>query len=86
MMTGCGSVLWMAPEILLGKQAQLAVCLYHTPLRSLPFLCGVSGISSEAFIVLGLFRGIVGEVFNEKIDVYSYAMCLVELVDFHLPW
>ena len=44
MMTGCGSVLWMAPEILLG------------------------------------------DVYNEKIDVFSYAMCLVELVDCKLPW
>ena len=44
MMTGCGSVLWMAPEILLG------------------------------------------ETYNEKIDVFSYAMCLVELVDCRLPW
>jgi serine/threonine-protein kinase CTR1 len=44
LMTGCGSVLWMAPEILMGS------------------------------------------VYNEKVDVFSYAMCLVELVDFHLPW
>ena len=44
MMTGCGSTLWMAPEIVLG------------------------------------------ELFNEKVDIYSYAMCLVELLDCHLPW
>merc|ERR1712093_444809 len=44
MMTGCGSVLWMAPEILLGKK------------------------------------------YNEKVDVFSYAMCLVELIDCNLPW
>ena len=44
MMTGCGTVLWMAPEILLGHQ------------------------------------------YNEKVDVFSYGMCLVELVDHHLPW
>ena len=44
MMTGCGSVLWMAPEILLAGK------------------------------------------YNEKIDVFSYAMCLVELVDGRLPW
>ena len=44
MMTGCGSVLWMAPEILLGA------------------------------------------TYNEKVDVFSYAMCLVELVDCRLPW
>jgi len=44
MMTGCGSVLWMAPEILLGA------------------------------------------TYNEKVDVFSYAMCLVELVDCKLPW
>lgn len=44
MMSGCGSVLWMAPEILLGHQ------------------------------------------YNEKVDVFSYGMCLVELVDHHLPW
>jgi serine/threonine protein kinase len=43
-MTGCGSVLWMAPEILLG------------------------------------------DTYNEKVDVYSYAMCLVELIDCDLPW
>eukprot|EP01047_Picozoa_sp_COSAG01_P045944 COSAG01_NODE_4272_length_5193_cov_7.742638_6_plen_143_part_00 len=43
-MTGCGSILWMAPEILQGDR------------------------------------------FNEKIDVYSYAMCLVEVVDRRLPW
>ena len=44
MMTGCGSVLWMAPEILLGA------------------------------------------TYNEKVDVFSFAMCLVELVDCRLPW
>ena len=44
MMTGCGSILWMAPEILLGAK------------------------------------------YNEKIDVYSYAMCLLELVHRNLPW
>ena len=44
MMTGCGSVLWMAPEILLGGK------------------------------------------YNEKIDVFSFAMCLIELVDGRLPW
>ena len=44
MMTGCGSVLWMAPEILLG------------------------------------------DTYNEKVDVFSYAMCLLELVNGHLPW
>lgn len=43
-MTGCGSVLWMAPEILLGKK------------------------------------------YNEKVDVFSYAMCMVELIDQKLPW
>ena len=43
-MTGCGSVLWMAPEILLGR------------------------------------------VYNEKVDVYSYSMCLLELVARQLPW
>lgn len=37
-MTGCASVLWMAPEILTGQN------------------------------------------YNEKVDVFSYAMCLVELV------
>lgn len=37
-MTGCGSVLWMAPEILRGQK------------------------------------------YNEKVDVFAYAMCLVELV------
>jgi len=26
------------------------------------------------------------ETYNEKVDVYSYAMCLVELVDGKLPW
>ena len=26
------------------------------------------------------------QVYNEKIDVFSYAMCLVELVDCKLPW
>jgi serine/threonine protein kinase len=44
MMTGCGSILWMAPEILMG------------------------------------------ESYNEKVDVFSFAMCLVELVDCGLPW
>ena len=43
-MTGCGSVLWWAPEILLGN------------------------------------------TYNEKVDVFSFAMCLVELVDCQLPW
>ena len=44
LMTGCGSVLWMAPEVLLGQK------------------------------------------YNEKVDVYSYAMCMVEMVDCKLPW
>ena len=43
-MTGCGSVLWMAPEILLG------------------------------------------DTYNEKVDVFSFAMCLVELRNRRLPW
>ena len=42
-MTGCGTVMWMAPEILLG------------------------------------------ETYNEKVDVFSYAMCLVELLDRKVP-
>lgn len=44
LMTGCGSILWMAPEILLGER------------------------------------------YNELVDVFSYSMCLVELVDRNLPW
>ena len=44
LMTGCGSALWMAPEILRGHK------------------------------------------YNEKVDVFSYAMCLLELVDGNLPW
>ena len=44
MMTGCGSILWMAPEILLGEK------------------------------------------YNEKVDVFSYAMCLLELTNRNLPW
>ena len=44
MMTGCGSVLWMAPEILRGQK------------------------------------------YNEKVDVYSYGMCLLELVSCKVPW
>ena len=44
MMTGCGSALWMAPEMLLGQN------------------------------------------YNESVDVFSYAMCLVELIDCNLPW
>jgi serine/threonine protein kinase len=43
-MTGCGSVLWMAPEIL------------------------------------------QGDTYNEKVDVFSFAMVMVELVDCDLPW
>lgn len=43
-MTGCGSSLWMAPEI---------------------------------------FRG---DTYNEKVDVYAFAMCLLELVARELPW
>ena len=44
LMTGCGSILWMAPEILLG------------------------------------------DLYNEKVDVFSYAMCLLEIVSRSLPW
>lgn len=44
MMTGCGSILWMAPEILLGDN------------------------------------------YNEKVDVFSFAMCLAEMRSRHLPW
>ena len=29
---------------------------------------------------------LLGETYNEKVDVYSYAMCLLELVDCNLPW
>lgn len=43
-MTGCGSVLWMAPEIL------------------------------------------QGDTYNESVDVFSFAMCMVELIDCDLPW
>ena len=43
-MTGCGTVMWMAPEIMLGQS------------------------------------------YNEKVDVYSFSMCLVELIDRNLPW
>eukprot|EP01043_Picozoa_sp_COSAG02_P034635 COSAG02_NODE_2434_length_8868_cov_96.980388_3_plen_351_part_00 len=43
-MTGCGSSLWMAPEILRGN------------------------------------------TYNEKVDVYAFAMCLLELVARELPW
>lgn len=43
MMTGCGSILWMPPEILLG------------------------------------------EAYNEKVDVFAFAMTMVEVVDGHLP-
>jgi hypothetical protein len=28
---------------------------------------------------------IAGQVFNESVDVFSYAMCLLEVVDCHLP-
>ena len=44
MMTGCGSVLWMAPEILLGQP------------------------------------------YNETVDVYSFSMCVLELISCKLPW
>ena len=27
----------------------------------------------------------VGDNYNEKVDVYSYAMCMIELLDRHLP-
>jgi hypothetical protein len=29
---------------------------------------------------------LLGRAYNESADVYSYAMCLVELVDRNLPW
>jgi hypothetical protein len=29
---------------------------------------------------------LLGRPYNESADVYSYAMCLVELVDRNLPW
>ena len=44
MMTGCGTLYWMAPEIL------------------------------------------KGEVYNEKVDVYAFAMCLLEMVSGKVPW
>jgi serine/threonine protein kinase len=44
MMTGCGTALWMAPEILSGKH------------------------------------------YNESVDVFSYAMCLLELIACEMPW
>ena len=28
----------------------------------------------------------LGEVYNEKVDVFSFAMCMVELVSQKLPW
>ena len=44
MMSGCGSQLWMAPEIVNGK------------------------------------------IYNEKVDVFSYSMCLLEMITNKLPW
>ena len=29
---------------------------------------------------------VLGEKYTEKVDVFSYAMCLVELVDRNVPW
>jgi serine/threonine protein kinase len=29
---------------------------------------------------------LLGKKYNELVDVYSYAMCLVEVVDHNLPW
>ena len=43
-MTGCGSMLWMAPELLSGSK------------------------------------------YNEKVDVFAFAMCLLECIDCSLPW
>ena len=31
-------------------------------------------------------RGVYGEVYNELVDVFSFAMCMVELVSQKLPW
>jgi serine/threonine protein kinase len=44
MMTGCGTAMWMAPEILNGEQ------------------------------------------YNESVDVFSFAMCLIELIACEMPW
>jgi serine/threonine protein kinase len=29
---------------------------------------------------------LLGDTYNEKVDVYSYAMCLLELVNCKIPW
>ena len=29
---------------------------------------------------------LLGEIYNEKVDVFSYAMCLIEITNFKLPW
>ncbi len=28
----------------------------------------------------------LGETYNQRVDLFSYAMCLVELIDCDLPW
>ena len=44
MMTGCGTLYWMAPEVL------------------------------------------KGDVYNEGVDVYAFAMCVLEMVSGAVPW
>ena len=51
-----------------------------------PINCTRTRISHTGF-GSGSGRGVAaGETYNEKVDVFSYAMCLVEVADRQLPW
>jgi serine/threonine protein kinase len=75
LMTGCGSVLWMAPEILHGQVSQNDELLSRRGHR-LP--ANASVFDTHRDPITGRFdrnvRGGVlhGQVYNQKVDVFSY--------------
>ena len=105
LMTGCGSILWMAPEIMHAEQ-----CATHTSrvsdrqMQSMfidrcRFRCRVLDRNvptqrerheERAPPTAGLSVTASGAVharrYNESVDVFSFAMTMVECIDGHLPW
>jgi hypothetical protein len=86
-MTGCGTALWMAPEV----QGCSCCC----------FVCGCLGpegvfACADWWAVPRGWRArrlngpvaqvLSGALYNERVDQFSFAMCVVELLDCNLPW
>ena len=77
---------------------RLAVCQEEQdPAVDYEFICELERLDEEEeiFAIIGGAAGsmlwmapelVLGEKYTEKVDVFSYAMCLVELVDRNVPW